>query len=150
MKNYLPLALCLVICACAPLKPHRTPSSLDSLETRISEANKLADQLQRLKSADSVEVYVEFKDSGKDKTGKGYEIKADIFSNDLSAIESAEVMIGDRSVHKVILESDEQGMHMNVKVPFMLPIDKTKIRFHLGSEGFRDIELFCTRMGKCL
>lgn len=148
MKKYLPLALSLVIVACAPLKPHRTPSSLDALETRISEANKLSDQLQRLKTSDSVEVYVEFKDSG--RAGKGYEIKADVYSNDLSAIESAEVMVGERSVHKANLESDENGLHLNIKVPFMLPIDKTKIRFHLGAEGTRDVELFCTRIGKCL
>jgi hypothetical protein len=150
MKKYLPLALAFAVVACAPLKPHRTPSSLDSLETRISEANKLSDQLQKLKASGSVEIHVEFKDSGKDKSGKGYEIKADVFSNDLSAIESAEVMIGDRTVHQVNLESDEAGMHLNIKVPFMLPIDKTKIRFHLGAEGTRDVELFCTRVGKCL
>jgi hypothetical protein len=149
MKRYLPLALAFAVVACAPLKPHRTPSSLDSLESRISEANKLSDQLQKLKVSESVEIYIEFKDSGKDKTGKGYEIKAEVFSNDLGVLESAEVMIGDRSVHKVNLESDESGMHLNIKVPFMLPIYNTKIRFHLGSEGVRDVELVCTRVGKC-
>ena len=152
MKNTLTLALCFALASCAPMKTVsvRQPSSYDALEARISEAGKLTEQLQKLKASQSVEVHVEFKDSGKDKTGKGYEIVADVFSNDLSMIESAEVWIGDRSVHTIKLHSDESGMHMNVKVPFMLPIDKTKIRFHLGAEGTRDVELFCTRVGKCL
>lgn len=107
-------------------------------------------QVQRTPSSEEeTAVFVEFTDSGMDAVGKMYTIEGQISSNHLREIRSAEIVIKDEVIKEIKIIEKENEFFIKAKVRKKLPIESTKIRFHFISGESKDVDLVCTRPGRC-
>ena len=134
MKTFALIFTLSLLTACAKA-PQRMPASLKQIDQGMNERPELQ---------------VEFIDSGSDETKRRYDIKAEVFCNDPHLIKKVEIIVGKVVMGKIKLIYKGDQIFIDQKMMYLLPIGKTVLRFDLGESGSRDIELVCTRAGRCL
>lgn len=146
---FVSLSIFLISCTHKPSRL-RHPAQVTLVDQKIIETEKKLEELQALKQADKIAVYVDFQDSGLDKSKRRYDVFAQVFTIDPEALEKVELVISEKVVKVVKLQSIDGNLFIREKFMMKLPIHSTKFRFSFGAEGFKDIDLVCTRVDQCL
>ncbi len=151
MKYLFFASLTIFLMSCSHhLSQQRHPAQAALVEQKIIETERKLEELQALKQTDNVAIYVDFQDSGLDKSKRRYDVFAQVLTNDAEALEKVELIISGKVVKVVKLQSIDGNLFIREKFMMKLPIHSTKFRFSFRADGSKDIDLVCTRVDQCL